>query len=59
MNSLKIKECLKHSPVLSAVSVYNETKYTFCSECEQNVESFYIDFGGDRLNKWSDWKVTL
>ncbi len=51
-------ECVSHTPVFSAVSVYNDTKFTFCSECEQNIESFYIDFGGDRLNIWSDWEVS-
>ena len=58
MTSLLTIECVSHIPALSAVSYHNDTKFTFCQECEQNVESFYIDFGGDRLNQWSEWEVS-
>ena len=36
-----------HTPNLGAVSlvvdVYSSTQYTFCMECENNIERFYID----------------
>ncbi len=49
-----------HTPHKEAISFdkYAETKYTFCEDCEQNIESFYIDSDGDRLSMWSKWEVS-
>mgnify|MGYP000007265802 FL=1 len=58
MNSTIIQTCETHVPNKSAKSFHNDTCYTFCEECEQNIESFYIDYGSDRLSGWSDWKVS-
>jgi len=52
-----------HTPNLGAVSlvvdIYSSTQYTFCMECENNIERFYIDSDGDRLGMWSEWRVSL
>lgn len=58
MNSLKTKVCQEHTPNKIAKSFHNDTCYTFCEVCEQNIESFYIDFDSDRLSMWSEWKVS-
>ena len=47
-----------HTPNKGAISEYNETKFTFCTDCEQNIESFYIESDGDRLGMWSDWRLS-
>lgn len=47
-----------HTPNKGAISEYNETLYTFCEGCEQNIESFYIESDGDRLGFWSDWRIS-
>ena len=52
-----------HTPHLEAVSLvvdcYSSTQYTFCTECENNIERFYVDDDYDRLPFWSDWMVSL
>lgn len=50
--------CVSHKPNKKAMSFHNDTCYTFCEECENNIESFYIDYDSDRLSMWSDWKVS-
>lgn len=58
MNSTIITVCETHTPNKSAKSFHNDTCYTFCEMCEQNIESFYIDSDGDRLGMWSKWSVS-
>ena len=48
-----------HTPLESAISTYKEIAYTICVECDQNIESFYIDFDEDRLGRWSKWEVSV
>ena len=48
-----------HTPNKGAISEVSETQYTFCMECENNIERFYIDSDGDRLGMWSQWRVSL
>ena len=52
-----------HTPHLGAVSTivdtYSSTQYTFCTECENNIERFYIDDDNDRLPFWGQWAVSL
>jgi hypothetical protein len=48
-----------HTPYMSAISEVSETQYTFCTECENNIERFYIESDGDRLSMWSEWRVSL
>jgi hypothetical protein len=52
------KVCETHTPNKIAKSFHNDTCYTFCEVCEQNIESFYIEYDSDRLSMWSEWKVT-
>lgn len=49
--------CVSHKPNKKAISFYNDVAYTFCESCEQNIESYWMDFDSDRLSMWSDWKV--
>ena len=59
MTTLTINEvCKTHTPNKSAKSFHNDTCYTFCEVCEQNIESFYIDAESDRLGGWSKWEVS-
>lgn len=48
-----------HTPLVSAISTHNEIAYTICVECDQNIESFYIEFDNDRLGRWSKWAVSV
>ena len=50
--------CKEHNPMKSAISEYADTQFTFCQDCEQNIDRFWLEFGGDRLDMWSDWSVT-
>jgi hypothetical protein len=50
--------CKEHNPMLSAISSYNDEQFTFCQNCENNISRFWIEFGGDRLDMWSNWSVT-
>jgi aspartate carbamoyltransferase regulatory subunit len=59
MTTLTINEvCVTHTPNKIAKSFHNDTCYTFCEVCEQNIESFYIDSDGDRLGSWSKWVLS-
>jgi len=57
MTSLKTK-CKEHTPNVSAISDVNDSQFTFCENCENNIERFWLEFGGDRLDMWSDWSVS-
>ena len=48
----------EHSPMLSAISEIGDTQYTFCQECENNIERYYYDGDPERLPEWTDWYVT-
>lgn len=61
MTTLTInKVCEVHTPHIDSISIdyMREERFTFCEECENNIESFYIDSDGDRLGMWSNWKVS-
>lgn len=55
MNSLKNKVC-KHTANVLAISIVEDTKYTFCENCEENIYSHYIE-DYDIMSYWSSWKV--
>ena len=57
MNSTIIK-CVEHNPMKSAISEVNDTQFTFCQDCEQNIERWYDDSDYERLPMWTDWKVS-
>ena len=50
--------CKTHTPNLSAISSINDEEYTFCEVCENNIDRFWLEFGGELLDMWSDWSVT-
>ena len=51
--------CVKgHTPHMESISFHNETRYTFCEVCENNIESWYDDTDYERLPMWTDWKVS-
>lgn len=57
-----ITQCVTHTPQKSAIStVYGmgvDIEYTFCTECEQNIERDYFYDDYDRLPFYSKWKVS-
>jgi len=50
--------CKTHTPNKSAISIVDDMRYTFCEDCEQNIESWYDDTDYERLPMWRDWKVS-
>jgi hypothetical protein len=58
MNTLEKTKCKEHTPNVSAISDVNDSQFTFCENCENNIERFWLEFGGDRLDMWSDWSVS-
>jgi hypothetical protein len=42
----------------SAISEYQDTQFTFCTDCENNIERWYNDTDPERLPMWTDWKVS-
>jgi hypothetical protein len=53
-----ITVCKEHTPNVNAISEHNDTEYTFCEVCENNIDRFWLEFDGDRLDMWSKWSVT-
>jgi len=58
MTSLIITKCIEHKPMKSAISNVGDEQFTFCVDCEQNIERWYNDTDPERLPMWSDWKVS-
>ena len=50
--------CKEHNPMKSAISEIGDEQFTFCIECEQNIERWYNDTDPERLPMWTDWKVS-
>jgi hypothetical protein len=50
--------CKEHSPMLSAISEIADTQYTFCMDCENNIERYYYDSDPEQFPMWLDWKVS-
>ena len=50
--------CKEHNPMLSAISNVGDEQFTFCQDCEQNIDRFYIYDDYDRLPFWTNWSVT-
>ena len=53
-----LTKCVSHTPHLFAISEVAYTQYTFCQDCEQNVERWYDDTDPERLPMWTEWKVS-
>ena len=58
MITLEIKKCVEHNPMKSAISEIGDEQFTFCQDCEQNIERWYDDTDYERLPMWTDWKVS-
>jgi hypothetical protein len=50
--------CVEHNPMVSAISEVSDTQYTFCMDCENNVERYYYDSDPEQFPTWTDWKVS-
>lgn len=53
-----LTQCIDHNPMMSAISNVEDFQYTFCQDCEQNIERWYNDTDPERLPMWTDWKVS-
>jgi len=51
--------CKEHNPMKSAISDVADTQYTFCVDCENNIERYYYDSDPEQFPRWTDWKVSL
>jgi hypothetical protein len=58
MNSLKTAVCKEHTPNVPAISNVGDEQFTFCEICETNIERFWLEFDGDRLDMWSRWTIS-
>jgi hypothetical protein len=61
MTTLTITKCSEfseHNPMKSAISEIGDEQFTFCQDCENNIERWYDDTDPERLPMWSRWKVT-
>jgi hypothetical protein len=50
--------CKDHTPMVSAISEIGDDQFTFCMDCENNIERWYDDTDPERLPMWTDWKVS-
>ena len=50
--------CKEHSPFVPAISEVSDNQYTFCIDCEQNIERYYYDSDPEQFPMWTDWKVS-
>ena len=50
--------CKEHTPNISAISNVGDEQFTFCEMCENNIERFWLEFDGDRLDMWSKWTIS-
>jgi len=61
MTTLTITKCSEfseHNPMKSAISEIGDEQFTFCQDCENNIERWYDDTDPERLPMWTRWKVT-
>jgi hypothetical protein len=56
MNTLTL--CKDHTPMVSAISEVSDEQFTFCMDCEQNIERYYYDSDPEQFPMWTDWKVS-
>ena len=50
--------CKDHVPNKPAISEIGDEQFTFCVNCEQNIERYYYDGDPERLPEWTDWYVS-
>jgi hypothetical protein len=44
--------------MVSAISEIGDEQFTFCQDCEQNIERYYYDSDPEQFPTWTDWYVT-
>jgi hypothetical protein len=44
--------------MVSAISEIGDEQFTFCMDCENNIERYYYDSDPEQLPMWTDWYVT-
>ena len=54
----KTTVCVEHNPQYSAISEVADNQYTFCVNCEQNIERYYYDSDPEQFPMWTDWYVS-
>ena len=62
MTTLTLNKVHTHTPHKKAISRVihsfdDETQYTFCEDCEQNISRFSF-YDEDRGNVWTKWSLT-
>ena len=50
--------CKDHNPMVSAISEIGDNQFTFCQDCEQNIERYYYDSDPEQFPMWTDWYVS-
>jgi hypothetical protein len=53
-----LTKCVSHTPHISAISMVGDIEYTFCENCENNVERFWVFDDSDRLPFATSWTVS-
>ena len=56
--TITITMCKEHSPNISAISNVGDEQFTFCENCESNIERYYYDGDPERLPEWTDWYLS-
>jgi len=54
----KTTVCVEHTPMVSAISEIRDEQFTFCVDCENNIERYYYDSDPEQFPMWTDWKVS-
>jgi hypothetical protein len=44
--------------MVSAISEIGDEQFTFCMNCENNIERYYYDSDPEQFPTWTDWYVT-
>jgi hypothetical protein len=58
MTTSTLTVCKEHTPMVSAISEVGDNQYTFCMDCENNIERYYYDSDPEQFPMWTDWYVT-
>jgi len=53
-----ITMCKEHTPNKPAISNVGDEQFTFCENCESNIERYYYDGDPERLPEWTDWYLS-
>ena len=56
--TITITMCKEHTPNISAISNVGDEQFTFCENCESNIERYYYDGDPERLPEWTDWYLS-